>query len=157
MVDESFSTKSKRWSDIGFQGDCPATDFRGMGMLGAENLRYFVTSYQKLAVSILSSSLHPGHWYPFGVVGINITGSLWRLLLDGSLKTHFYNSIPGAPVLADLHEVYVCLFVKFNEFWMMESRDIMQFNNYLSSFEKSIKKKLQAEDFTFESPPKETH
>jgi hypothetical protein len=30
---------SKRWSDIGFQGTDPSTDFRGMGLLGLVNLQ----------------------------------------------------------------------------------------------------------------------
>ena len=30
--------KTKEWQNIGFQGDDPKTDFRGMGMLGLENL-----------------------------------------------------------------------------------------------------------------------
>lgn len=30
--------KTKQWQNIGFQGDDPKTDFRGMGMLGLENL-----------------------------------------------------------------------------------------------------------------------
>ncbi|KAJ8782392.1 hypothetical protein J1605_010100 [Eschrichtius robustus] len=29
---------SKQWADIGFQGDDPKTDFRGMGVLGLINL-----------------------------------------------------------------------------------------------------------------------
>lgn len=29
---------TKQWGDIGFQGDDPKTDFRGMGMLGLINL-----------------------------------------------------------------------------------------------------------------------
>ncbi len=29
---------TKQWQDIGFQGDDPGTDFRGMGMLGLHNL-----------------------------------------------------------------------------------------------------------------------
>ncbi|VDL85843.1 unnamed protein product [Schistocephalus solidus] len=35
---EAFQLVSKRWADIGFQGTCPDTDFRGMGLLGALNL-----------------------------------------------------------------------------------------------------------------------
>ncbi|KAM3177007.1 hypothetical protein ACTXT7_005383 [Hymenolepis weldensis] len=30
--------ESNLWSDIGFQGTNPSTDFRGMGILGAQNL-----------------------------------------------------------------------------------------------------------------------
>ena len=29
---------SKQWTEIGFQGDDPMTDFRGMGLLGLHNL-----------------------------------------------------------------------------------------------------------------------
>lgn len=31
---------TKQWQDIGFQGNNPATDFRGMGMLGLTCLQY---------------------------------------------------------------------------------------------------------------------
>ena len=31
---------SKRWTEIGFQGTDPSTDFRGMGLLGLVNLQY---------------------------------------------------------------------------------------------------------------------
>lgn len=30
--------KTKQWQNIGFQGEDPKTDFRGMGTLGLENL-----------------------------------------------------------------------------------------------------------------------
>ena len=30
--------RTKQWQSIGFQGDDPQTDFRGMGVLGLENL-----------------------------------------------------------------------------------------------------------------------
>jgi hypothetical protein len=32
------SRLSKQWTDVGFQGDDPKTDFRGMGMLGLNQL-----------------------------------------------------------------------------------------------------------------------
>ena len=41
MVDcELTSRISKQWQDIGFQGNNPATDFRGMGLLGLQSLLY---------------------------------------------------------------------------------------------------------------------
>ncbi|VDK39616.1 unnamed protein product [Taenia asiatica] len=83
LPEEPFSLKSKRWSDIGFQGSCPATDFRGMGVLGAENLRYFIKYHKELALNTFSSSLRPQEWYPFATVGINLSGlvSIRRLRL----------------------------------------------------------------------------
>ena len=34
--------KTKQWQDIGFQGNNPATDFRGMGVLSLHCLLYVV-------------------------------------------------------------------------------------------------------------------
>lgn len=36
------SRVSNSWKNIGFQGDDPKTDFRGMGLLGLDNLRYYL-------------------------------------------------------------------------------------------------------------------
>ena len=108
---------SKRWSDIGFQGTDPSTDFRGMGLLGLVNLQlvfffkdlylsfeldvtqyyfiyfsYFVTNMNDVARSVYSKSLNPKYGYPFAIVGINISSWIYKLLLDGHLKTHFFNN-----------------------------------------------------------------
>jgi len=52
---------TKQWSDIGFQGSDPSTDFRGMGLLSLENLVFFATVFTDHARNILSHSLHPVH------------------------------------------------------------------------------------------------
>ncbi|KAF9345302.1 hypothetical protein BGX26_003310, partial [Mortierella sp. AD094] len=36
---------TKKWTEIGFQGKDPATDFRGMGMLGLDDLVYYAKYY----------------------------------------------------------------------------------------------------------------
>ena len=38
MNDKTWQRVTKQWQDIGFQGEDPKTDFRGMGMLGLHNL-----------------------------------------------------------------------------------------------------------------------
>ena len=79
------SRVSNSWKDIGFQGDDPKTDFRGMGILGLENLQYvfffnsknftqrtkpnifaffvsfFAQNYPDVALQVLSHSNHPKH------------------------------------------------------------------------------------------------
>lgn len=42
--------------EIGFQGDNPATDFRGAGCLGLENLYYFIKNYNNEARFIWETS-----------------------------------------------------------------------------------------------------
>ena len=57
-VSKPYIRISKQWGEIGFQGKDPKTDFRGMGMLGLENLLFLVKNYNKAAKHILSHS-HP--------------------------------------------------------------------------------------------------
>jgi len=106
---------SKQWSDIGFQGKDPSTDFRGMGLLSLENLVFFVTVYTDHARNILSHSLHPVHGYPFAAVGINITHLALGLLKSGHLKTHLYNAESRIVTVEDFHKIY-CKFILFLSF-----------------------------------------
>lgn len=52
-----------------FIGDDPKTDFRGMGVLGLENLLFFASEYNSIAQRILLKSQHPNHGYAFAIVG----------------------------------------------------------------------------------------
>ena len=61
----------KEWGEIGFQGQDPATDFRGMGMLGLEQLLYFTTKHNKTALKVLKLSQGDGSdlsGFPFAIV-----------------------------------------------------------------------------------------
>jgi len=42
------SRVSEQWKKMGFQGTDPATDFRGMGLLGLQNLMYFAETYPEI-------------------------------------------------------------------------------------------------------------
>ncbi len=43
---------TKQWQDIGFQGNDPATDFRGMGLLGLTCLQYLILRARRLCIII---------------------------------------------------------------------------------------------------------
>ena len=53
------SRVTKQWQDIGFQGNNPATDFRGMGVLGLRCLLYpeMVSHNARLHAITLSPAL----------------------------------------------------------------------------------------------------
>lgn len=146
---------TKQWQDIGFQGDDPATDFRGMGVLGLENLLYFAKEYPGTTHHLLSHSQHPKYGYTFAVVGINITHMAWRLLKDGHAKSHFYNmsrSIQqkGYPTIENFHQLYCYLFYEFDSFWMnAKPNNLMEFNMVQEKFERSIKKVTDRENCHF--------
>lgn len=127
---------SKQWGDIGFQGDDPKTDFRGMGLLGLENLLYFATEHNTAARHVLSHSQHPTYGYPFAITGINLTSMTYQLLITEKLKTHLFNTIFNKACIKDFHHAYCCIFYEFDKFWLKEKpQDVMEFNRIRDKFE----------------------
>ncbi|XP_070553832.1 ELMO domain-containing protein 2-like [Ptychodera flava] len=135
---------TKQWGEIGFQGDDPKTDFRGMGMLGLHNLVFFASHFNNEARQTLSHSHHPKFGYSFAIVGINITSMACYLLNQGILKVHFYNLTQSEPSMAEFHQVYCYLLFEFDKFWFKEKpRDVMEFSRIREKFQKKITKMLK--------------
>ncbi|XP_036043752.1 ELMO domain-containing protein 2 isoform X2 [Onychomys torridus] len=131
---------SKQWADIGFQGDDPKTDFRGMGILGLINLVYFSEKYTSEAHQILSRSSHPKLGYSYAIVGINLTEMAYSLLKSEALKLHLYNFVPGIPTMEHFHQFYCYLVCEFDKFWLEEEPEsIMYFNLYREKFHEKVK------------------
>ncbi|KAH8381351.1 hypothetical protein KR093_003027 [Drosophila rubida] len=131
---------SKQWQEIGFQGDDPKTDFRGMGILGLDNLLYFASAYNDAAKHVLLHSMHPTLGYTYAIVGINLTALAFNLLRTGAAKTHFYNQVAlhkqNFSTIEDFHKLYCYLFFEFDRFWMESSpRNIMDFREVYQAFE----------------------
>jgi len=82
---------SASWSDIGFQGLDPATDFRGGGLLSLENLRYFGRENGDVARRILNEQCRDvtQGGFPFAITGINITAFLLNVVLKRKLDDLF--------------------------------------------------------------------
>lgn len=134
---------TKQWQDIGFQGEDPKTDFRGMGILGLHNLLYFAREYGTAAKHILSHSHHPKFGYSFAIVGINLTHMACKLLQENTLKTHFFNICEGKPTINNFHHFYSYLFVEFDKFWLeCRPKDIMEFNRIRDLFENNVRSQL---------------
>lgn len=134
---------SNRWSHIGFQGEDPGTDFRGMGILGLLQLEYLSRKPQQLARDLLSRSLNEKHYYPFAIVGINITHSLLNLFKDGSMKHLFYdnrdiifqNDLKSLKLFKTLCELYAELFLRFDCFWHESKPEtIFEFKGLMEKF-----------------------
>lgn len=134
---------TKQWQDIGFQGDDPKTDFRGMGLLGLENLLYFAREYQGPSSHVLSHSHHPKYGYTFAVVGINITSMAYYLLKDGSAKTFMYNVMKPTFTLDLFHQFYCYLFYEFDKLWIeSKPQNMMEFSIIYKRFEASVRSDL---------------
>lgn len=138
---------TKQWGDIGFQGDDPKTDFRGMGMLGLTNLIFFSEKYTEMARQVLSHSVHPKLGYSYAIVGINLTEMAYSLLRSGALKPHFYNTVSQSPKLEHFHQLYCYFAYEFDKFWIEEKPEsIMEFNRYREKFHEKMKALLQEPD-----------
>lgn len=121
-----------------FQGDDPKTDFRGMGLLGLENLLFFAQEYPQAASHVLSHSHHPQYGYTFAIVGINMTSLAYNLLKDGSAKTYMYNA-KSFPEVQLFHRFYCYLFCKFDRLWReSKPQDMMDFSQIFDKFKHLI-------------------
>lgn len=145
MPDIPLETRiTKQWQEIGFQGDDPKTDFRGMGILGLENLLFFAEQYPSAARHVLARSHHPVYGYSFAIVGINITHMAYTLLRCGDAKTHFYNASKRFLEVRAFHQFFCYLFFSFDELWRQEKpKDMMEFSRVRDKFESQVKQKLQ--------------
>lgn len=137
------SRVTKQWQTIGFQGDDPKTDFRGMGILGLDNLLHFASEYPTAAQHVLQHSLHPQYGYAFAIVGINLTSLAYHLFLDDVARTHVYNSCKSLPTLLVFHNFYAYLFYEFDRVWMEAKPCVMEFSNIKTKFENDIRSKLK--------------
>ena len=75
---------SNDWIKIGFQANDPATDFRGAGILGLQQLVSMVCwsdlTKRKVVHTMYKDSTNEQHWYFFCCAGLNITGKLINCL-----------------------------------------------------------------------------
>uniref|UniRef100_A0A8C7H2D6 ELMO/CED-12 domain containing 1 n=1 Tax=Oncorhynchus kisutch TaxID=8019 RepID=A0A8C7H2D6_ONCKI len=86
---------SKQWCEIGFQGNDPKTDFRGMGLLGLHNLLYFAEHDKATALQVLHDSLQPKHrWFPPLYPSFTPHHLIPRSRLT-TLETPFRSTTPG--------------------------------------------------------------
>ncbi|KAG6459082.1 ELMO domain-containing protein 2 [Manduca sexta] len=134
---------TKQWQYIGFQGDDPKTDFRGMGLLGLENLLFFASAYPQASSHVLSHSQHPKYGYTFAIVGINLTSMAYYLLKDGSAKTFMFNDKSCLPSATLFHKFYCYLFYEFDKMWIeSKPQNIMEFSMIFKKFENAIRIEL---------------
>ena len=83
----------QHWEEVGFQGSDPATDLRGVGMLGVMQALYLSTTPELLpfARDVYSLSRHPSQEFPLLVLSLNLTRICLHCLRDGILDRNTSN------------------------------------------------------------------
>jgi ELMO domain-containing protein len=156
---------SADWIELGFQNADPTTDFRSMGLLGLIQLHYFSENRTQRAKFIHAALSDPMKYYPFAIIGINITSFVFeliqeyrvqRLLLENLTHTvagelSQYDVLPSNdPVCIQfgvniVHDFYCLIFEEFYLQWViMNPESIMSFNMIFDEVKQAIRSKYDA-------------
>lgn len=135
------SIPDKKWQELGFQGQDPSTDFRGMGLLGLDQLLAFTQISPKSAHNLWQQSNLGSAWFTFATVGINITALLYGLLVSRSADEYFY--IHSS--IEDFNYAYKIVFEKFGQYWIVEeAKDVMDFSRIFGKLKFDLELTLES-------------
>jgi len=145
------------YQHLGFQSPDPIRDLRGSGVLGLENMLYFIQTYPNIVYAMIKkhsrrdnkSVAHEG--YPWAAAGINITRLLaleFELIQVSGMKTksenytrkifwHYLVEPEG------FNRMYVCMFLLLDHYWDLMNATYMQFPNVLKRTQEEFHSLLQ--------------
>mgnify|MGYP003643190836 CR=1 FL=1 len=106
---------SSQWGELGFQGKDPATDFRGMGLLGLRHLLYIATVHKKDFRSIIAqyNKTEGLKQYPVACAGVEISDLLFQMFRVAKYKsfdTRVYRILFDDESDCAMEELYVIIF-----------------------------------------------
>eukprot|EP00731_Ephydatia_muelleri_P017993 Em0011g33a len=139
---------TKEWQQIGFQGTDPATDFRGMGLLGLYCFHYFAAHHNGIARSIHLHSHHPKYGYPLAIVSIDLTSLLFGWTMSGIMDNYLHCAVSQWPIsVEEFMEIHCYLLDKFDKFWISKDpENLMAFNAIRTEFASQLQQELIKED-----------
>ena len=112
------------WEVIGFQGNDPATDLRGAGMLALLQALHFQSKQSKLMQAIYQLSQKGGADFPFMTVSITMTQLALQALRAGALTRHSNQRRQVDDVMHEFHHAcYYHMYVA----WRQRSLTIRDF------------------------------
>ncbi|PFH31213.1 ELMO/CED-12 family protein [Besnoitia besnoiti] len=120
----------KEWKELGFQGEDPATDFRGCGELGLDSLVFLASRFPSHARCMLEASRDSRYWYSFAITCINVTSWLceWLFQRRAQVIFFFFTTHTLEAVELTFHYLFVYVFTRFHEFWFVKKpASIMEF------------------------------
>lgn len=115
---------TRQWGEIGFQGSDPATDFRGMGILGLQCILHYSKTYPLNARKYLLRSKDDASYYPYCTAGIAFTAVCYEWLEKGYLDDYILDHSPSMGLFCG---IFADLFETFANFWGRHRFSVMQF------------------------------
>ncbi|KAL3144462.1 hypothetical protein ABBQ32_004205 [Trebouxia sp. C0010 RCD-2024] len=166
FLGEPSQLQSDRWKDMGWQGNNPATDFRGGGLMSLQNLLFLASHKPALFEALMHKTKGQraqdapleeggrGGEYPFAAAGVNCSHMLIEML---SLRdTSKISSLPAGIGFLELlkhdgnafDEVYCLTFEKLDELWLQSGTDsgykwgYFDFNSIKSRLQQQLNRQL---------------
>jgi hypothetical protein len=127
----------KHWANIGFQGNNPKTDLRGVGMFGILQLLAFCERYTFYARDILEYSCTKEYGFPMASLMLNFSMFTLEALREG----HLINACnKGKSVVNTVNEFYFCLVEYFFNFYSKQKCTIHYLDDLLKEIHTTCKK-----------------
>lgn len=118
---------------MGFQGQDPATDFRGMGLLGLDNLLYIAENHPVIFRRIVKEqSSRDDNDYPVAVTGISITQLLHSIFWTDKEEAKTIHHILFDHDYA-FEEMYCIIFQLLDRTWDEMNAAYMDFPHVLNA------------------------
>ena len=122
---------SPQWKTLGFQGDSPASDFRGMGLFGLEQLVYFVETCATEARMIfqVQNNADSEMYYPVATAGIIVSS-----LVLNAFETRSKSGQPTPVVLSEgINKLWVAVFRHVDTVFVERKLGYLQFGDLTKS------------------------
>lgn len=130
------------WEIIGFQGNDPSTDLRGVGIFGLLQLLYFTSKpeLETLKKQIYKLSQHKTQNFPFCVMGLNLS----KLVLQ-SLREDKLNRLCNKreDLVSLVNDVFVASYYKVYHIWKNQNKTIVDSGFVLKDVENQLRKSPQ--------------
>lgn len=131
--EELKSRVSPQWKILGFQGNDPATDFRGMGLLAVKHLLYMATHYTTLLKELCQNQTDD-HYYPVATAGINMSKFLFDFFRSQPDNNQILITHPSC-----LEEIYVTCLQVFDTTWAELEATYFDFTKVINTVSDKIK------------------
>lgn len=110
--------RGPHWQALGFQGDDPATDLRGAGVLGLLQLLHFaVTAAGSAAAAVMECTSRTATEVPLALLSFNATAWSCQALRRGALHTRSMST--AGEVLRIVNRLHSNILCEFYRRWVM--------------------------------------
>uniref|UniRef100_A0A914CQ75 ELMO domain-containing protein n=1 Tax=Acrobeloides nanus TaxID=290746 RepID=A0A914CQ75_9BILA len=128
------------WEKIGFQGEDPATDLRGVGIFGLCQLLFLVSNgfTSQMTKQLLDLSNDKIQSFPLAVVGLNWTQMILERVKQGKLNCL---AAKDNSFISVVNGIYRGCFIVFQKLWISRHCTILDFANVSNEIKDMIKKR----------------